>query len=76
MQQELIQAWMYTVNNELGMFSVNRKQTNPLIADGCEEQGGACAESPQDVWLEFFIKRFEVIGYYSNEQVSGNLMQY
>jgi len=69
----MIASWMYTVNNQLGIFHVDTNQSNPLLVDSDGEKsineptGG---ESLQDVWLQFLAKRYKAVRYYSKEQVS------
>ena len=79
MQQEIIAAWMFTVNNQLGMFQNDEKLIlNPLISLDDEEEnpppedvstGDVLHESAQDVWLKFLTRRYEGVAYYSKEQV-------
>ena len=69
----MIASWMYTVNNQLGIFHIDTNKSNPLLLDNDGEEskvnqptGG---ESLQDVWLQFLAKRYKALRYYSKEQV-------
>ncbi|XP_047123411.1 phosphatidylinositol 4-kinase alpha isoform X2 [Hydra vulgaris] len=70
-QQELIGAWLYMVNNKMGMYSEDVVLPNPL-ATSYEDRMNMLKEyeDVQDIWLQFFIRRFEVVCYYSKEQAS------
>ena len=73
-QHEIIAAWLYTVNHQLGLFHVTKKPTSPLVSEQHEGeneiQNTHCGgESMQDVWLQFMTKQYKATRYYSKEQV-------
>ena len=61
---------MYTVHHKLGMFSKDVAEINPLVAsDYSKAKFETPNVAPQDIWLSFLLRRFEVVKYYSKEQV-------
>ena len=81
-QHEIIAAWMYTANNQLGIFEMDHKPTNPLLANDSDDEDDTTTsarksdmrhsdgETLQDVWLQYLTQRYRAVKYYSKEQVS------
>lgn len=69
MQREIVAAWMYTVHQRLGLFSEDKPSFSPLTINESSHEENQVS-GVQDMWLEFLTRRFNVINYYSSEQVS------
>jgi len=68
-QHEIIAAWMYTVNNHLGMFTKDKHEKDSItMTQEDMVQQFTCDVQPQKVWLSFLIRRYEVVSYYSKQQ--------
>ena len=72
LQHDILSAWLYTVHRKLGMFEEYVPAVNPLTLNDYDtiEHRSANVE-PQDLWLKFLTERFNVVQYYSMEQVGG-----
>ena len=63
-------AWQWTVCRRVGLFATDQKVDSPL-AVFLENRSPPTAPnvSPHDIWIKFLARRFEVIKYYSRDQV-------
>ena len=58
------------VNNKMGMYSEDIVLSNPLSTSYDDNINNLNDyDDVQDLWIQFFIRRFEVVCYYSKEQV-------
>ena len=69
-QQEINAAWQWTVHRRIGVFSADYDPVNPLaVSQDHPPTSSPPTVVPHDIWLEFLLRRFEVVKYYSREQV-------
>ena len=53
------------------MFKEDEPTENPLtLCEKLFQDDEKYSYGPQDIWLQFLIRRFEVVNYYSSEQVN------
>ncbi|XP_056639976.1 phosphatidylinositol 4-kinase alpha [Diorhabda sublineata] len=68
--QEMVAAWICTVQKKLGLFSVARPQTSPLAAyEGCRLEPDPPFVKPHAIWVQFICELVETIKYSSYEKV-------
>ncbi|XP_068676768.1 phosphatidylinositol 4-kinase alpha-like isoform X2 [Montipora foliosa] len=63
-------AWQWTVCRRVGLFATDIQVENPLSAFS-ENRSPPTPPNvvPHDIWIKFLVRRFEVIKYYSHDQV-------
>ena len=63
-------AWQWTVCRRVGLFATDIQVENPLSAFS-ENRSPPTPPNvvPHDIWIKFLVRRFEVIKYYSRDQV-------
>ncbi|KAK2556707.1 Phosphatidylinositol 4-kinase alpha [Acropora cervicornis] len=63
-------AWQWTVCRRVGLFSVDLQVESPLSSFS-ENRSPPTPPNvvPHDIWIKFLVRRFEVIKYYSRDQV-------
>lgn len=63
-------AWQWTVCRRVGLFSVDLQVASPLSSFS-ENRSPPTPPNvvPHDIWIKFLVRRFEVIKYYSRDQV-------
>ena len=63
-------AWQWTVCRRVGLFAADQKVDSPLaVFSDNRSPPTAPNVSPHDIWIKFLARRFEVIKYYSRDQV-------
>ena len=63
-------AWQWTVCRRVGLFAADQKVDSPLaVFSDNKSPPTAPNVSPHDIWIKFLARRFEVIKYYSRDQV-------
>lgn len=63
-------AWQWTVCRRVGLFAADEKVDSPLAAFSDNRSPPTAPNvSPHDIWIKFLARRFEVIKYYSRDQV-------
>ena len=66
-------AWQWTVCRRIGLFSADLKVESPLAAFSDSKSPPSPPNvTPHDIWVKFLARRFQVIKYYSYDQVSYN----
>lgn len=69
---ELSSAWQWTVDCRKGLFSVDRRRTSPLSRfDDADDELYIPNVVPHELWIEFFVQRFEVVKYSNSDKVSS-----
>ena len=67
-------AWQWTVCRRVGLFAADQKVDSPLaVFSDNRSPPTAPNVSPHDIWIKFLARRFEVIKYYSRDQVRWQL---
>ena len=68
-------AWQWTVCRRIGLFAVDLKVESPLAASSDSRSPPTPANvAPHDIWITFLARRFQVIKYYSYDQVSYEML--
>lgn len=68
-------AWQWTVCRRIGLFAADLKVESPLAAfSDSRSPPTPLNVAPHDIWIKFLARRFQVIKYYSYDQVSYNKM--
>lgn len=68
-------AWQWTVCRRIGLFAADLKVESPLAAFSDSRSPPTPPNvAPHDIWIKFLARRFQVIKYYSYDQVSYNKM--
>ena len=63
-------AWQWTVCRRVGLFAADQKVDSPLAVFSDDRSPPTAPNvSPHDIWIKFLARRFEVIKYYSRDQV-------
>lgn len=63
-------AWQWTVCRRVGLFAADLKVESPLAAFSDNRSPPTAPNvAPHDIWIKFLARRFEVIKYYSHDQV-------
>lgn len=66
-------AWQWTVCRRIGLFAADLKVESPLAAFADSRTPPTPPNvAPHDIWIKFLARRFQVIKYYSYDQVSYN----
>ena len=66
-------AWQWTVCRRIGLFAADLKVESPLAAFSDSRSPPTPPNvAPHDIWIKFLARRFQVIKYYSYDQVSYN----
>lgn len=64
-------AWQWTACRRVGLFAVDANVESPLSAFSENRSPPTPPNvAPHDIWIKFLVRRFEVIKYYSQDQVS------
>ena len=64
-------AWQWTVCRRIGLFAADLKVESPLAAFSDSRSPPTPPNvAPHDIWIKFLARRFQVIKYYSYDQVS------
>ena len=71
MMSKITAAWQWTVCRRVGLFAVEQKAESPLAATSESKSPPIPPNvAPHDIWIKFLVRRFEVIKYYSADQVN------
>ena len=63
-------AWQWTVCRRIGLFAADQLTESPLAAFSDNRSPPTPPNvAPHDIWIKFLVRRFEVIKYYSRDQV-------
>ncbi|XP_020624721.1 phosphatidylinositol 4-kinase alpha-like [Orbicella faveolata] len=63
-------AWQWTVCRRIGLFAADLKVESPLAAFSDSRSPPTPPNvAPHDIWIKFLARRFQVIKYYSYDQV-------
>ncbi|KFM83573.1 Phosphatidylinositol 4-kinase alpha, partial [Stegodyphus mimosarum] len=68
--QEMSAAWQMTIDREVGLFSEDPVQVDPLAAyEGCELAPNGPFIAPHSLWVKFLSERLEVAKYCNMNEV-------
>ena len=70
MLSKISAAWQWTVCRRIGLFAADQLTESPLAAFSDNRSPPTPPNvAPHDIWIKFLVRRFEVIKYYSRDQV-------
>lgn len=70
MLSKISAAWQWTVCRRIGLFAADQLTESPLSAFSDNRSPPTPPNvAPHDIWIKFLVRRFEVIKYYSRDQV-------
>ncbi|EDO42545.1 predicted protein [Nematostella vectensis] len=69
MMREISCAWQWTVCRRVGLFSRDTDPESPLASFDDNSPPKAPDVAPHDIWIRFLAQRFEMVKYYSTDQV-------